>query len=302
MTTRQPSSTSYGAGIALIVALMMCPARDVLHGQPARDLTAAAVIARIRQHVGVPWQEQTVDTFKAGDPDTGVTGIAVTMMATLDVLQRAAAAGQNLVITHEPTFFGHLDETNTFAREQDPVFEAKRAFIEAHHLIVWRFHDHWHMRNPDGVQAGMIQALGWERHASDPGAHVFTLPSTSVEALASDIRTRLRAKTLRVVGDPAMTITKVALSPGAGGFARHRALLQRKDVEVLVIGEVPEWETIEYVADASTAGLRKALVVIGHVPSEQAGMEACARWLRTFVTEVPVTFVPASDMLWTPHE
>jgi len=38
-----------------------------------------------------------------------VTGIAVTMMATLDVLQRAAANGQNLIITHEPTFYDHLD-------------------------------------------------------------------------------------------------------------------------------------------------------------------------------------------------
>ena len=52
---------------------------------------------------------QTVDTFKAGDPDTPVTGIAVTMMATLDVLQRAAANHQNLIITHEPTFFSHQD-------------------------------------------------------------------------------------------------------------------------------------------------------------------------------------------------
>ncbi len=53
--------------------------------------------------------EPTVDTFKAGDPDSRVNGIAVTMMATLDVLQRAAAHGDNLIITHEPTFFDHLD-------------------------------------------------------------------------------------------------------------------------------------------------------------------------------------------------
>src|SRR5258708_29340066 len=43
--------------------------------------------------------EPRVDTFKAGDPDSRVNGIAVTMMATLDVLQRAAAHGDNLIIT-----------------------------------------------------------------------------------------------------------------------------------------------------------------------------------------------------------
>jgi hypothetical protein len=64
-----------------------------------RHLTAREVIARIQQQVGVPWQSDTVDTFKAGNPDSPVSGIAVTMMATLDVLQRAAAAGGNLIIT-----------------------------------------------------------------------------------------------------------------------------------------------------------------------------------------------------------
>src|SRR5260370_934516 len=76
----------------------------------AKPLTAHEVTARIQEHVGIPWMQQTVDTFKAGNPETEVKGIAVTMMATLDVLQRAAAAGQNLVIHHEPTFFNHQDE------------------------------------------------------------------------------------------------------------------------------------------------------------------------------------------------
>src|SRR4051812_27910827 len=76
-----------------------------------QTLTARQVIERIQKEVGVPWQQQTVDTFKAGDPDTPVTGVATTMMATYDVLTRAAAEGKNLVITHEPTFYGHLDQT-----------------------------------------------------------------------------------------------------------------------------------------------------------------------------------------------
>src|SRR4051794_16001717 len=72
-------------------------------------LTARAVIERIQKQVGVPWRAQTVDTIKAGSPETPVTGIATTFMATFDVLQRAAAAGKNLVITHEPTFYSHED-------------------------------------------------------------------------------------------------------------------------------------------------------------------------------------------------
>src|SRR4051794_6004827 len=73
--------------------------------------TARDIIERIQKNVGVAWRTQTVDTFKAGNPNRAVTGIAVTMMATLDVLERAAASGKNLIITHEPTFYNHLDTT-----------------------------------------------------------------------------------------------------------------------------------------------------------------------------------------------
>jgi len=35
--------------------------------------TAAQVIESVKQNVGVPWHEPTVDTFKGGDPNTPVT-------------------------------------------------------------------------------------------------------------------------------------------------------------------------------------------------------------------------------------
>src|SRR5690349_3335727 len=81
------------------------------------SLTAGQVIERIQKNVGVPWRTQTVDTIKAGSPDTPVKGIATTVMATFDVLQRAARAGRNLVITHEPTFYTHEDKTEELASD-----------------------------------------------------------------------------------------------------------------------------------------------------------------------------------------
>jgi hypothetical protein len=44
----------------------------------------------------------------------------------------------------------------------------------------------------------------------------------------------------------------------------------------------------KYAQDAIAAGMKKALIVLGHVISEENGMSECARWLKTFVTEVPV--------------
>lgn len=263
--------------------------------------TARQLIARIQQEVGVPWTEPTVDTFKAGDPDTPVTGVAVTMMATLDVLQRAAAAKQNLIITHEPTFYGHTDDTSALAQEHDAVLAAKQAFIKQHNLVVWRFHDYWHRRRPDGVLTGTVQALGWQSFQDESNPSLFRIPSATLDTLAGELRRKLNAAVVRIIGDQQLRVTKVALAPGAAGFARHRRLLQEDAVEVLVIGEAQEWETAEYVADAISAGKAKALIMLGHIPSEQAGMDECARWLKTFITGPPIAFVPTRDPFWQPR-
>jgi putative NIF3 family GTP cyclohydrolase 1 type 2 len=264
------------------------------------SMTARQVVEQIKKNVGVPWRTETVDTFKAGNPDTPVTGIAVTMMATLDVLQRAASSGKNFVITHEPTFYSHLDGTAELEKKNDAVLAAKEAFIAEHHMVVWRFHDHWHLRRPDGILFGMTQALSWEKFQSSDNPHLFTLPPTTLAKLSAAVKTKLDIRTMRVVGDPDMNLSKIALLPGAAGSAAQISLLERDDVEGLLIGETPEWETVEYVADAVSEHKRKALLILTHIPSEQAGMDECAKWLKTFVHDVPIEFVPAREPFWIP--
>ena len=266
-----------------------------------KSLTARQVIERIQAHVGVPWKSDTVDTFKAGNPDTPVTGIAVTMMATLDVLKRAVESRCNLIITHEPTFYNHLDKPDLADGDSDPVMAEKLAFIEKHGLVIWRFHDHWHARKPDGIEAGMVHALGWEKFQDAANQYLFTLPRMPVEALAAELKARLGIRVLRVVGNPQMQVTRVALSPGAAGFERETKAREMPDVEVLVVGETREWETVEYVADAVTEGKHKALIILGHIPSEQSGMKECMQWLREFITEVPVSLIPSGEPFWAPE-
>jgi len=281
--------------IALAILLL------IVTGVKAQEqrITARELVAEIQKQVGVEWKKDTVDTFKAGNPDTPVTGVAVTMMATMDVLQRASAKGLNFVITHEPTFYAHLD-TPEGIPENDAVWAEKRAFIEKHGMVVWRFHDHWHMRKPDGIEAGNVHALGWEKFQRADNQYLFVLPETTVKELARQVSQKLGSSVVRVVGDPAMKITKVGFSPGAAGSQREIRALEQDDVQVLLVGETREWETVEYAADAVSEGRKKALIVIGHIPSEQPGMEECARWLKGFVKDVPVEFVAAKQPFWIP--
>jgi putative NIF3 family GTP cyclohydrolase 1 type 2 len=290
----QKSSGGSMKRTALLLALVCCASASF--AQEKKEITANEVIDRIKQNLGVPWKDETVDTFKSGDPNAKVTGIATTMMSTLDVLQRAAAKGDNLIITHEPTFYDHMDTSKELPMgESDPVLAEKRKFIADHHLILWRFHDHWHRNTRDGILAGQVHALGWEKYQDAANPYLFTIPETTVGKLSDDVQKRLGIYVMRVVGERDMKAKRIALSPGASGFRREVGALEMPDVDVLLAGEPREWETVEYVADAIAEGRHKALIILSHVPSEQFGMEECAKWLKTFVTEVPIEFVPTKD-------
>ncbi len=258
--------------------------------------TAAQVIERIQKNVGVPWRTPTVDTIKSGDSGTRVKGIATTMMATLDVVQRAAASGKNFVITHEPTFYSHEDKTE--ALKEDPTYQFKQNFLDRHDMVVFRFHDHWHAHRPDGIATGMMQALGWEKYTDSANPKQFLFDGITLSALAKQMEDRLKIRSMRVVGDPNLRVHTVA---GNWGYAGSLRPFARPDLDVLVIGEAREWELIEYAADTITAGKKKGLIVLGHIPSEQAGMLNCANWLKTFISEVPIEFIPAVEPFWSPR-
>ncbi len=285
---------------------------------PAAGLTAQDIVVRIKRNVGVAWKDDTVDTFKAGDPSTTVKGIVTTSLPTMDVLRRALGAGANLIITCEPTFYSRADNSTPAAgrggappgaqgggsspgspNSADPVFAAKVQFLQKHNLVVWRFSDHWRLRGPDPLAQGLADALGWSGHGSADDPARVTIPATRLDALASRIADRLNARGgVRVLGAPQTQVQKVGLLPGTTSIGA--ALKMLPDVDLIVAGEVREWETVEYARDAVTAGENKALILTGRVLSEGPGMNVCAKWLGTIVPEVTASWIPAGDPYWRP--
>lgn len=273
--------------------------RPLVAQQP--PLTARQLIERIQKNAGVPWRAQTVDTIKAGSPDTQVNGIVTTMVATLDLLKRAQAAGKNFIVVHEPTFYsGAEDEFHARNNPDDPLVQLKRKYIEDNGLVVWRFHDHWHAQKPDGIIRGMGLALGWQKYQVPDNVRLYTLPKITLEALAAQIRDRLKVRAIRVIGDPAMPVTTVSFNPGSTGVQLIQRYLSGNEVDVVVCGEPGEWDAGEYVRDSVAAGRKKGMIVLGHDMSEEGGMAECARWLATFITEVPIEFMAAGEAFWTP--
>ncbi len=264
----------------------------------AQTLNAGEAIQRIEKHYSATLPANTVDTIKAGDPSSPVTGIATTFLDTMEVLREAERRGLNLVITHEPTFYNHLDDTAFFA--EDPVYREKLAFIQQHHMVVFRLHDRMHAASTDEVGTALLRTLGWQNYTEAGNLFLLTIPQTTLVKLSRELAAKLNAQTLRVVGNPDLSLTHVAILPGAAGLQKQVLALRRDDVEVLIAGEAAEWEAVEYVRDASAQGRHKALILLGHEVSEEAGMEQCAEDLRALFPNLQVVHIPAGQPLWSP--
>jgi putative NIF3 family GTP cyclohydrolase 1 type 2 len=254
-------------------------------------MTAEQIVARLQKQLldqGIAWRAQTVDTFKAGVPATEVKGIATTGMATFDLLRRAAKAGKNFVITHEPTFYNHTDQTTDI--ENDPTYQAKQRFITDNNLVIFRFHDHAHALRPDPLVVGSARMLGVTQYASPDEPRIYVVPPTTLRALAADIARRLDARAIRVAGNPDMKVTRIALGPGYGVPALTASF------DVAIGGEAPEaGGNAQYVFDAEAIGQRKGVILLGHMMSEDFGMKEVADWLGTFLTDVSIEWIPAGE-------
>jgi putative NIF3 family GTP cyclohydrolase 1 type 2 len=261
---------------------------------------AGEIVNRIKSNLGVPWRDATYrDTFKFGGPDTDVTGIATTVFCTLEVVEQAAKAGLNMIIPHEDTFWNDRDDTGIVSA--DPLYTTKVDLMRKHDIVVFRMHDHMHAQRPDFTYVGTARALGLDaKYETAPQSHRFTIPATTLGALAADFQKRLGAKALRVVGDPKARISRIQI-----GVGYATPPVYSPDIDVVVSGEQQESDgTLDspaYVLDAMSLGIAKGWIMLGHAISEELGMLEMAQWVKSFVPELPVQLVKAGEPFWSPR-
>jgi putative NIF3 family GTP cyclohydrolase 1 type 2 len=268
------------------------PAANRRTAAPA-DMTIRQVIDALLADIpGAPFPN-TVDTIKAGDPDQPVKGIVTTMFATEAVIAKAIGLGANFIIAHEPTYYNHLDETAWLGN--DPVFKAKERILKEHGICVWRFHDGIHAHKPDGIRMGVLQALGWDSYYHEDTPAVMTLPEMSLKEMMMHLKKRLGIEHLKYIGDPGQVCSKIVLLPGAAGGKSQIGMIEQYQPDLLICGELNEWETSEYVRDARYIGGKIALVVLGHSVSEEPGMEWLVPVLQQKAPGVKVTHAVSGD-------
>ena len=256
-------------------------------------MTVNQVIAALLADIpGAPFPN-TVDTIKAGSGDQVVTGIVTTMFATNEVITKTARLGANFIIAHEPTFYNHTDETAWLG--DDPVLKAKQQLLKEHGIAVWRFHDGIHRHRPDGIRMGVMQALGWEKWYDPNNPPLVVLPPASLREIMLSVKKNLDIDAVKFIGSRDQQCSRIVLMPGAAGGQRQIAAIQQYQPDLLIVGELNEWETSEYVRDAQYLGRKIALIVLGHSVSEEPGMKWLVPVLKEKVPGIPVTHLISGD-------
>jgi len=258
------------------------------------NITAQQIVDRIMKNQGTPWRPPGVDRFITGNPEVQVKGVATTFMATFGLMQKAAKAGCNMIITHEPTFWSGSDSID--ALKDDTLYIAKKKFIDENNIVVWRYHDNLHAHRPDFARVGLARVLGWSTYPTQ--GNTITVPPIELGELARDLQKKTGAKGMRVLGDPKAIVSKATLGLGYGS---PRPL---GEVDVNIVGEPSEVDGADnsgYLSDAKFFGAKKGAIILGHALTEGHGMLEVAEWVRTFVSEIPVEFIQSGEPFWSPE-
>lgn len=286
------SASILGAG--LTVNLVSCSTKAAVVQAPKKGITIQEAIDIIMAQIpafkkGLP----TVDTIKIGDGTQEIKGIVTTFMATIEVIEKTIELGANFIITHEPTFYNHLDETDWL--QDDKVYQNKKQLLEKNNIVVWRFHDFWHLYRPDGILTGFLQKLEWTDYLNPDLENTVAIPAQSLRSLAAHIKSKFNLKRTFFIGDENMQSTRIGILPGAWGGRAHIPFLG-KDIDTLLVGESQEWEAVEYIRDAAHVGMKKGLIIMGHAESEDPGMRYCAEWIAELIPAIPaIHHVSAGD-------
>ncbi len=285
-------STAVGAGIMLSSPLL---SRADSFTKIDENYTVKQIMDLFIKDVPGGVLTNTVDTLKAGSPDMKVTGIVTTMFATIAVIRKAIDMNANFIIAHEPTFYNHTDDTSWL--KNDEVYRYKADLLEKHNIAVWRNHDYIHHLIPDGVTTGVLAQLEWQKYADKAIPNIITLHATTLKGLTGHVKTKLNIEKVRYIGNPSQSCSRVLLMPGAAGGQRQIEAIGKVKPDVVICGEIQEWETAEYVRDALAKGDNLSLIVLGHIASEEPGSEFMLNWLKEKVPGVKSMHVPCGNSL-----
>jgi putative NIF3 family GTP cyclohydrolase 1 type 2 len=282
------------AGVPSMAAALAVAGPAVARAESAGGLTAGEVHGYLKSLNGgwVEW-EKTVDTFKSGSPETEVKGIAVGWMSYTPALKKALELGCNLFVTHEPTYYNHLDSDPDIFRF--PVVKAKRDFIEKNRLVIIRCHDVWDQYPRIGIPTGWGRLLDLGEPLEGAGYYyVYDGKGRTAGTIARQIAARtasLGQPGIQLIGPEDKQVHRVVLGTGAITPMFHFIEKLAADMAICADDGFTYWRDGAFAIDAGFP-----VAVVNHPVSEENGVKLLAGLLSEKFSKVPVHHIPQRCM------
>lgn len=227
-----------------------------------------------------PWDSVGL---QIGDRDAAVDGILLAVDATMDVVAQAVQGGHQLLLAHHPLLFSPL----TSILSGDPIADVASELIRRD-VAFYAAHTNLDVASPLGTAVALAEALGLAETTSlrcgcagaagadgEPtgAGRLADLPeATTAQALSQSVARRLAVPNVRLYGDPAAQITRVAMIPGSGGDGLAEAAAA--GAGAVITGELKHHELLE----ARHRGL--VVILAGHLHSERPVLGVLQRHLQ----------------------
>lgn len=265
---------------------------------PPANPSAADIRAYLFAHS--PWvnPEKTVDTVKIGDPNRPVKKAGVCWYASIETIRAAHAAGCDLLVCHEPTFWEHAAPEQTWRNKAPGT--AKRELLESSGMVVLRVHDTWDQWPELGIRDSWAAWLGLEKRVYASKEHnyhaVYEIEPQTLRAFARHVAQRIEAlgeDSVQVMGDPEREVRRVAIGVGCA-VPDTDCVAAGADVLIMCYDGATYWATRERLHE-----LGAAIITVEHGSSEMPGMESLCKHLAEQFPAVSWQYLAEHPRTWT---
>ncbi len=240
----------------------------------------------------VQW-DSTVDTFKAGDPETVVSGIAVGWMGYGWALKQAKDWGCNVFITHEPIYYDHYDNDEKMLAYESA--RNKRQFLQDSGMVVIRCHDVWDQVPVIGIPDSWGKLLGFTNMIHGEGYYrVYDVGGHTAYSIAKHVAKRTKSlgqDAVQLIGEPETPVSRVVIGTGAITPFTHYIDNYHIDLAICTDDGFVYWRDGALAIDMGIP-----VIVVNHAVAEIYGMKLLADHLAHKFPDVPVRLIPQSCM------
>ncbi|HIJ74231.1 MAG TPA: hypothetical protein HPP83_09040 [Candidatus Hydrogenedentes bacterium] len=256
----------------------------------------------IREYLldNAPWvdRERTVDTVKTGDPKRPVKKAGVCWYASIETIRAAHAAGCDLLICHEPTFWQHETPEGRW-RDREPGL-TKKKFLEETGMVVLRAHDTWDQWPKIGIRDSWAAWLGLDKRVYESKGHrlhaIYEIPEQTLRQFAQYVARKigpLGEDSVQVMGDPERKVSRPAVGVGCAG-PDESVVDAGADVLIVCFDGAPYWAVRERLHEYGAA-----IITLEHGTTEMPGMENMCKHFAEKFPEIEFVYLAEHPRTWT---